>query len=177
MYYEQVVPLYRCVKKGRKPKHERLSQTAIVDVDVFCRLGTEKWGLTNDGYARRKINHNGTTVNFALHTEVMKIVGKDSPSEGHTVDHISGDKLDNRVVNLRWATRSQQGVNRQSRPDGLPRGVNRRGKRFIAQVTRRSGPKPCHVYVGIFDTPEEASEAFERVWSQVYSDVLEYRRA
>jgi hypothetical protein len=36
------------------------------------------------------------------------------PSPEHTVDHINGDRSDNRPDNLRWATRSEQGRNKSN---------------------------------------------------------------
>ena len=42
-----------------------------------------------------------------------------APSSQHTVDHVNRNPLDNRSDNLRWATKTEQGYNRTTKP-GLP---------------------------------------------------------
>lgn len=74
------------------------------------------------------------------------------------LDHINRNRGDNRIRNLRLATRSQNCMNakKKERP-GVPKGVVRapNGK-FIAQV----GVGRRQVVLGRFDTVEEAREVY-----------------
>lgn len=82
------------------------------------------------------------------------------PSKG--LDHIDGDKLNNRIANLREATQAQNLQNIGSRRNSTGyTGVRIRsdrsaGKLFAAQimVNRKN------INLGYFDTPEEAHEAY-----------------
>jgi hypothetical protein len=170
MYFIQ---LFRCLKKGRNPVLEILPERAIVDGSVFDELNQAKWFVNNNGYVRRKVNNGGSTVNYAMHAEVMRINGISQPGPEYTVDHIDGNKLDNRLRNLRWANREQQGVNTVLRRN-LPRGVTKRGKKYVAQLTSRT--KKVHIYIGTFSTPEDASIAFENVWLAINPELAQFRR-
>lgn len=76
------------------------------------------------------------------------------------LDHINGDRDDNRIVNLRLATPSQNAMNRKMRSDNATgyRGVYREvqsGKyRAAIGVNRKI------LQLGRFDTPEEAFAAY-----------------
>lgn len=76
------------------------------------------------------------------------------------IDHINGDPLDNRVVNLRLASPADNSRNQKIRRDnkiGL-KGVyfHRAAGKYGAQIA--VGGKPKHL--GLFDTPEAAHEAY-----------------
>lgn len=73
------------------------------------------------------------------------------------IDHINGDKSDNRLANLRDVAHAQNCANRKS-PLGASgfRGVFKRGVRWQAEIWI-SGKKTI---LGRFDTAEAASEAF-----------------
>jgi hypothetical protein len=75
------------------------------------------------------------------------------------IDHINGDPTDNRLANLRPADFTLNNGNRRMRKPtrcGLPRGVDQVGVRFRARI-RESGAR---VFIGLFDTAEEASAAY-----------------
>lgn len=73
------------------------------------------------------------------------------------LDHINGNKDDNRIDNLRPAT-AVQNVHNRIRNGMLPPGVskNERG-RYCARIQAPDGRK---LYLGYYDTPEEAAAAY-----------------
>lgn len=81
--------------------------------DVPMLLG-KRWAIQKDGYAARaeynpRKKNNRTVM---MHREIMGRVPR-----GFEVDHINGDRLDNRRENLRLATRSQNNANAILRKD------------------------------------------------------------
>lgn len=85
------------------------------------------------------------------------------------IDHINRDPSDNRLCNLREATRVQNNVNRtRTRVRNLPRGVERNKKKFMARL--RVGGITRHL--GTFSTPEEAHEKYMDAARVVYGSYL-----
>jgi hypothetical protein len=81
------------------------------------------------------------------------------------VDHINGDSLDDRPVNLRECSPAQNAVNSRDkrRSTGLPRGVYRTAQgRFMARLTGKS--------LGTFDTPDAASAVYLRARKEAFRD-------
>lgn len=74
------------------------------------------------------------------------------------IDHINLDKADNRIENLREASRSQNIANGRVRRDSQSgvRGVKKMGNRFGAFV-RKDGVQN---YLGCYATPEEAGAVY-----------------
>jgi hypothetical protein len=71
------------------------------------------------------------------------------------IDHIDGDRANNRLSNLRVASRGENCTNRRACRD-LPKGAYRRGNRFSAQITFQRKV----IRLGVFATAEEAHEAY-----------------
>lgn len=76
------------------------------------------------------------------------------------VDHINGIRNDNRIENLREATRTNNNYNRGSTPDTSSKfkGVyKRRTKNFIAEIHKDRKK----YYLGSFDSEIEAAKAYD----------------
>ncbi|WP_170935612.1 HNH endonuclease [Sphingopyxis indica] len=80
------------------------------------------------------------------------------------IDHINGDPSDNRLANLREATRSQNNMNTGLRRDNVSgvRGVTwcENSRRWNARIRNR--------HIGSFATREEAASAYEAVAIREY---------
>jgi hypothetical protein len=126
---------------------------AVVDEDDYERISKNRWHYTSKGYARR--NNNATKQAIMMHREVMKI------RRGRMqVDHINGDKLDNRKANLRLCTNQQNSFNRKNETGKLKyRGVymfKNRNKKFCARI-RIDGRT---LSKGMYHTIEEAARQY-----------------
>ena len=109
------------------------------EVDAPLVLG-HRWCVVN-GYAARGVRNGHRRTTQYLHRLIVN-----APS-GYEVDHINGDRLDNRRANLRLVTRSQNEQNKHfARSDSRTgiRGVSwsERDRHFIATVW--SGHKRLH---------------------------------
>jgi len=78
---------------------------ARYDTWMVPRLGNQ------NAHGYMTIKHAGHT--YCVHVLVCYAFHGRRPSPQHTVDHINNDKTDNRACNLRWATKSEQCVNRR----------------------------------------------------------------
>jgi len=84
------------------------------------------------------------------------------------VDHIDGNPLNNCVENLRWATDSENNRNSGDyrKVSMLPRGVHLVNGRFRARITYERK----NYHLGMYDTPEEASEVYETTAEELYGE-------
>jgi hypothetical protein len=136
-------------------------QHTVVDDDDYDFLSRWKWYTDRDGYAKRTgiiKDHEGRTkfnVTIPLPNMIM------TPPNGKIVDHINGDKLDNRRANLRICSIYQNNSNsvkcygkRTSKYKGVSFDPTRGTWR--AQIQHRGKPK----FLGRFVTENEAAAAY-----------------
>jgi hypothetical protein len=126
---------------------------AIVDGDDFEALSKFKWGLTPNGYARRNKRRNGRTIRIYMHRWVLR-----TPN-GCWTDHINGNKLDNRKINLRVCDASQNGANskiKRTSSTGF-KGVRKNYNGWQAHITVR---RKLHL-LGTYPTKKEAAKAYD----------------
>lgn len=129
---------------------------ARVDADDYDRVAQFRWHASRQGYAVRALP--------GRKKQIMHRMLLDAP-EGVLVDHINGDKADNRRCNLRLCTTQQNGQNRH-RVSGSSRfkGVSwDRGKwRATICVGQRQRS------LGRYPTEIEAAAAYDRASRELF---------
>ncbi len=107
-----------------------------IDKTDYPQVREYRWFLANTGYACSR------RLNKLLHSFLMG-----TPPVGKTeIDHINIDKLDNRRVNLRFATPALNAINKNSK--GIY--FNKLTKKWISEVAGK--------YLGSFIKKEEAQK-------------------
>jgi hypothetical protein len=119
----------------------------IVDDCDFEKVSKYRWNLTSDKrYAISKINNKIQTMH-------QYIMGK--APEGYVIDHINNNSFDNRKINLRFATLSQNSQN--IKPKNKYKGVyyNKKENKFRTFCFGKSE--------GQFDTEKEAAKQYDKI--------------
>lgn len=130
-------------------------------------------------FTRRKQNgpfREGSIAGTTLNTGYVAIIIQGTPYQAHRlawlysygswpaqyIDHINGIKSDNRLTNLRdvsWST-NQHNLKSAKITNKIGfLGVSRYKNRWIAQIQKNK----VKTHIGVYDTPEEASEAYQKV--------------
>lgn len=117
-------------------------------------IGKPAGAIEGRGYLQASVDGQS----YQVHRLVWKhVTGKDPADQ---LDHINGDKLDNRIENLEEVD-NRENCARSHQGRELPTGVTlyKRGHyiRYTARI-RKNGVKQ---FLGYFMTPEEASTAYQ----------------
>lgn len=121
----------------------------------IMRLQTRK----RDGYVVVSIGPAAARKNAKVHRLVAEAF-LPNPEALPDVDHRNGDKADNRVENLRWATKSTNGLNRHRTFGAVP-------KLGVAESASETNPFRASLcvdgkkrHLGVFATAEAAHRAY-----------------
>lgn len=149
--------------------HEALVRRIIYDPDTgyfYNRKSGKRLGWFNGNYLRLYIGR----TKYYLHRLAWFYVTGSWPAD--EIDHINGDKLDNRFANLREATRSQNRHNTPVRRDSRS-GV--KGAEFVKKLGKYRAVisiEGVKHRLGYFDTAEEAGQVYAdmaRHWQKEYA--------
>lgn len=144
-------------------------QKVMDDITTTLRNGKKrvnKWYVWGSNSSGKKYALNGSKKK-SIHRAVMGY------PKGMDVDHINGNPLDNRKVNLRVCTRSENCMNKKTRADSRSgyKGVwlSPDGKRIRAYIAvpGTSGKK---IRLGYYNTLEEAARAYDAKAKELFGE-------
>ena len=136
----------------------------VDDADYDFLVGIGSWYASPSKrtvYARHSTRRQGQVYSTGMHNVILGGVG---------IDHVNGNGLDNRRVNLRRATDGENNRNRRRRTDNTSgyKGVSLHTRigRFQAYIT--SGGRRQHL--GYFDDLIEAARAYDAAAIETFGE-------
>lgn len=134
--------------------------TFIFDTEDLPVVQSHKWSIENSGYVHSTVSGK----HIRLHQQIMKA------PDGMVIDHINGDKKDNRKCNLRIASNMENCRNRGlcTRNTTGFKGVSydSRRKRYSASIMVNYKNK----FLGYYDSPQEAALAYDKAASSYFGE-------
>jgi hypothetical protein len=154
-----------CIGETMKKIELTRGKVTIVDDDDFERLSQWKWFYHHEGYAVRNMTiASGKQKIILMHREIL------GTPNGMDSDHINGNKLDNRRINLRICTTSQNLANQDIRSDNISgrKGVcwdehNRKWRAYIMTNCKQKN-------LGRFADIEDATKAYEKAATEYFGE-------
>ncbi len=135
-YYEVILTNF----EGKEIARAKVGKKDLKKVQI-CRWGYSNTTKTTQGFVK---GHNTTMHQI--------ILGK---RKGKVIDHINHDRLDNRRQNLRYATKSQNAMNRGS-ITGITKVLRANGvEKWVAQIMVNYK----HISLGVFMDKQDAINA------------------
>jgi len=144
----------------------------LLDSSDYEDLHPGRWYRTKFGYAAWKRKTLIGVLDDWLHRVIMRLM----PWDKMEVDHINGDRLDNRRCNLRVVTRAQNCQNKPSLGGSSKyRGVHwcKRTKRWMARAKLNQKT----YYLGSYEDEEDAADAASKFREEHMPFSEEGRRA
>lgn len=139
--------------KSMKIIYTKKGEAIRVDDEDYQALSSHPWHIHTEGYAKTYRKQNGKTISIYMHRLLM------SPPKGLVVDHINGDKTDNRKSNLRIckiADNIQRSPSSYKSKSGI-KGVRYDSGKWVSVVKVNGKP----IYLGRFSDLDEAAAVYK----------------
>ncbi len=179
-----LLPILKCVHRSgkgfEKNTYTLAKEVAIVDKNVYEKVAKVPWRMHNAGYAvakptvLEKVGFSWASVPkglILLHRIILDVV----EDKTLLVDHVDGDKLDNRTTNLRMCNHSGNSTNVKSKKGSASkyRGVSWSKSGCKWRVRYKQDSK--YVHVGVYDSEEEAAHARDSAIRAAFEDTSFHR--
>lgn len=139
-----------------KVSNSGMYQDAIIDDSMYDEIAKHSWSIKGNGYAGRSIRlHGNKQTVIKMHRFVI------NAPKGTHVDHINGNRLDNRLCNLRLCNRTENmrnihGGSGKYKYKGVSLDDRQKFKKWRATIVIDKKQK----YLGCFVTEYEAAMAY-----------------
>lgn len=138
---------------------------ALVDDEDYESLSIRKWWVNADGYAITRARRGRGSPMVLMHRLLL------CPPANLQVDHINGNRLDNRRCNLRLCNTAQN--NQNMRP-----GAREGSSRFKGVHWHKEARKWCATIkgkdrrynLGLFPNEEDAARAYDRKAAELFGE-------
>jgi hypothetical protein len=142
---------------------------ALVDDEDYEKVSKYTWHLRKDGYAGSTQYCGGGRNGAKYKTIRMHRLILDA-KDGEIIDHINGNRLDNRKCNLIIVTRTENTYNKKldKRNTSGYRGVTWRKDLSKWKATIQKDGKLIHL--GYFDDKHEAARAYNKKAMELYGE-------
>lgn len=130
---------------------------AIVDDCDYERAMTYAWKLSRDGYVIREKKVSGRRTTMIFHRFILDV------PPGIAIDHVNGNRLDNRRSNLRPATNSENMMNSR-KPRSAKATSQYKGVSWIASERKWKAAIVLagkYKNLGRFSNEEDAARAYD----------------
>lgn len=136
---------------GQKRSDAQRQIAIMVDDEDYEDLNRFYWQVDKSNSVKRHIN---SKKGILMHRQIMEA----KPNQ--EIDHIDGNRLNNQKSNLRFATSSQNKINRGARKDNKSgfKGVSWHNQR--KKWTARIMASGKYLSLGLFLNKEEAAKAY-----------------
>lgn len=134
----------------------QVSNTGLVRRFATGKLMNQS--LHNKGYLKVSLQNEQGSSRLYVHRLVLQHF-VNNPHSKPQADHIDGDRTNNHVSNLRWASAQENAFNRVSISPNMPKGVTHsrnKANPYRASIRINGKSQP----LGVFATAEEAGEAY-----------------
>ena len=148
---------------------ERLRELLSYDTEtgLFTRITGDARKTVGSLHHTGYITINLDGKNYMAHRLAWLYVNGNFPPE--EIDHINGKSTDNRISNLREASRKQNNENRTLRSDNTSgfQGVtfNKSFRKFQARIMHNKKSR----HLGLFSTAEQASQAYQAARVELFT--------
>ncbi|KWN80831.1 hypothetical protein WM24_23635 [Burkholderia ubonensis] len=131
-------------------------KVALLDAEDLALVMDVTWFCNSGGYMQGRKRVDGQRKTILMHREVMRLM----PGDKRVVDHINGNRSDNRKSNLRICTNAENQRNRgknKNNTSGFKGVTFHKFSRLWKAMIKVDGKD---IFLGYYRTPEEAHEAY-----------------